>query len=130
MDNNTEIHNSLDFKQVHTLLSLIQKELTIQDHNFMWYPTVSDRSYYAQLMNIGVKIGTIIHPDSVDKYLELFPDQFKFFGVEYNEAIAKRQALIDQHKAQFPDQVIQEPELPENYVTEALSKDGHEVVNP
>jgi len=121
MENQSEISQSLDFQQVHILLSLIERERINQVHNFTWYPATADRKYYAQLMNIGTLLATVIHPDSQTKYLELFPDQYNYFGIDASEALKNRQAIIDKHKEAFPGQLIQE-ELP-TIMADALAKE-------
>lgn len=102
---------SVDWRYVHLALSLIDREVVLEEDKLDWYPKQHDAQYYAMLQNAGQTFALVIPPDGVDKFLEQFPHLYRYFNCTLDEARAHARKLLKLHLESFPnenDPILQE----------------------
>jgi len=87
--------------ELNFLLTMIDRERLLKDHMTDFYPRLEDPNFGRMLIGIGHKLAKIVHPTTVDAFLEQYPHLYEYFGVPIeavtvykqraDEEIAKRQ---------------------------------------
>jgi hypothetical protein len=103
----TVVKEALSFQQVHLMLSLLDREIQQYHMKKIWYPRQADGSYYAMCMNSGIMMARVVHPDAIDKFIQMFPNLYYFFeGYDQDTAMVYSRKLADQYDEAFKEDTL------------------------